>query len=70
MNLDEILKLVDKMEEESKAIKSEMFKLCWYMRGGVTLDEMYQIDIADRELIGHLIAKNLETTKETRLPFF
>lgn len=40
------------------------------MRGGVTLEEMYTIDIADRELIGNLITKNLETTKETRLPFF
>jgi hypothetical protein len=58
------------MEEESRALKAELLKLCWYMRGGVTLEEMYTIDIADRELIGNLITKNLETTKETRLPFF
>ena len=40
------------------------------MRGGVTLDEMYNSDNSQRELMSELIKENLETTKETRLPFF
>ena len=66
----DILKLVDDMEKESRAIKSELIKMCWYMRGGITFEEMYQTDREDRELIAKLISENLETTKETRLPFF
>jgi hypothetical protein len=58
------------MEKESRAIKSELIKMSWYMRGGITLSEMYQTDREDRELIAKLISENLETTKETRLPFF
>jgi hypothetical protein len=40
------------------------------MRGGITLTEAYQIDIADRGIINTLIKDNLETTKESGLPFF
>lgn len=44
--------------------------MCWYMRGGVTLDEIYATDRTQRDLIVDLIKENLETTKDTRLPFF
>ena len=40
------------------------------MRGGVTLEEAYQLDYADRQMINELIKDNLETTKETGMPFF
>ena len=58
------------MEKESRALKEELFKMCWYMRGGVTLEEMYQTDTSDREVISDIITANLEMTKETKLPFF
>jgi hypothetical protein len=66
----EILKLVDEMEAETRAREKELIKLCWYMRGSVSLDEMYNSDKTQRELMGDLVKENLETTKETRLPFF
>jgi len=31
---------------------------------------MYATDRTQRELMGEIISENLETTKETRLPFF
>ena len=40
------------------------------MRGGVTITEAYQLDYQDRNLIGKIIESNLETTKETGVPFF
>lgn len=40
------------------------------MRGGVTLDEAYQLDPESRKIISEIIESNLETTKETKLPFF
>jgi hypothetical protein len=66
----EIIALVEGMEKETRAREKELLKLCWYMRGGVTLDEMYNSDNSQRELMSELIKENLETTKETRLPFF
>jgi hypothetical protein len=58
------------MEKEVRAIKEELIKLCWFMRGGLTLTEAYNTDPEDRELIGKLIESNLETTNKTKLPFF
>ena len=40
------------------------------MRGGMTLDEAFALGFEDREIISKLIEENLETTKETKLPFF
>jgi hypothetical protein len=58
------------MDKESRALKHDMFKLAWYMRGGINIEQIYQMDRSEREIIGDIIAQNLETTKETRLPFF
>jgi hypothetical protein len=58
------------MEKEVRAIKDEIVKMCWFMRGGITLVEMYNTDYEDREVIAKLIESNLETTTKTKMPFF
>jgi hypothetical protein len=40
------------------------------MRGGITLEEAYNLNQEDRILINAIIKENLETTKESGLPFF
>ncbi len=40
------------------------------MRGGVTLEEAYSLSYEDKEIIGKIIKENLNTTKESGLPFF
>ena len=70
MDLEEILKEVDDLDRESKAIKEDLLKLCWYMRGGVTLDDVYWMSFEDRQMISELVKENLETTKKSGLPFF
>lgn len=40
------------------------------MRGGVTIEEAWQLDWDSRMAISELIKENLETTKESGLPFF
>lgn len=67
---EQIEKEIVKLDNESKALKKELFKLAWFMRGSLTMDQMYQLDINDREIIAGLIAENLETTKQSGLPFF
>lgn len=58
------------METEIKAIKNDLFKFCWYMRGGLTIEQAYDLDPEDREILSNLIESNLETTKTSGLPFF
>lgn len=58
------------MEEESKALIKDLYKMAWFMRGSLTLEQAYQLGYSDREIISDIIKENLETTKETKLPFF
>ena len=70
MSIPEILKEVDGLEKESGAFKSELFKICWYMRGGITLEDAFSLSYEDRSIVSKLIEENLETTKKTGLNFF
>jgi hypothetical protein len=70
LDIDGINELVKDYELESKAIKDELFRICWYMRGGVTYSESLMLGREEREIISKIIEKNLETTKESGLPFF
>ena len=58
------------MENEIKNFKAELFKLAWFMRGGLTLEEMYASTHEDREVMGGIVKKNLDTAKKTGQPFF
>jgi len=69
-SLDEILAEVRNFENQQKEIKHEVMKLCWYMRGGVTLDEAFALSYEDKEIIGRIVKENLNITKESGLPFF
>jgi len=62
--------MVDQMEKETRSIRQEVLKLCWYMRGGLTYDEAMQLGQVERDIINELIKDNLETTKKSGLPFF
>jgi hypothetical protein len=58
------------MEKEAMNIRSEILKLCWYMRGGLSYAEGMNLSSQERELINNLVKENLETTKKSGLPFF
>lgn len=58
------------MENGQKEVKNEIMKLCWYMRGSITLDEGYNLSYEDRAIIGDIVKENLETTKKSGMPFF
>jgi hypothetical protein len=42
--------------------------MCWYMRGGMTLNEAYQTSRDDRLKINEIIKDNIELVKKTKLP--
>ena len=69
-NADDIEKLVDALEKESNTLRQEALKLAWYMRGGITYEQVLQLSFAERNFVSDLIKENLETTKKSGLPFF
>ena len=67
---EEIVAYLEELDRESKAIKNELLKMCWFMRGGITYDESMLLSDSERKMISDLITENLETTKKSGLPFF
>ena len=44
--------------------------MSWYMRGGISYDQVLALSNRERAMISDIIKDNLETTKKSRLPFF
>lgn len=70
MSNEEIVEWLDTLDKDAKAIKKELFSICWYMRGSITYDDAVMLSYEERNMIGKLIKDNLEVTKESGLPFF
>jgi hypothetical protein len=62
--------MVDAMEKETRNIRLDVLKLCWYMRGGITYEEAMQMSQQERGIINDIVKDNMETTKKSGLPFF
>jgi hypothetical protein len=58
------------MEKQAKQLKTELLKLTWYMRGGLTYSDVLQMNSRDRDIIGTIVKDNLETTRKSGLPHF
>lgn len=67
---ESIEKMMTKFDEDIARVKSECLKLSWYMRGGITYDQVMALSIAERNMISALVKENMETTKKSGLPFF
>jgi hypothetical protein len=63
-------RVVKEYEKDTKALREELFKLCWYMRGSISISEAFMLTMDDRLIIGELIEENLKMTKDSGLPFF
>ena len=69
-NNADIIAMLERFVREAKALKEEMLRICWYMRGGITFSEAMDLGLEERELIGKIIKDNMETTKKSGMPFF
>lgn len=62
--------LLNQMEREANELKRQGLRMSWYMRGGATYDDVMNMSHSERTMISELIKDNLETTKNSKLPFF
>ena len=58
------------METEIKALKDQLYRFCWYMRGGLSFSEAHDLTFEDREIVAKIVESNLDVAKETGMPFF
>lgn len=70
LDSEKIASLIEQMEKECNRIRADSMKLSWYMRGGATYNDVMNMSITERDIINKLVEENLETTKNTKMPFF
>lgn len=70
LKINEISELIEQLEKETKALRSEVLELCWHMRGSLSYEEGMLLSFTDRELITKIIKSHMETTEKSGLPFF
>jgi hypothetical protein len=59
----QIVEYFQELESESRAIEKQIFEICWYMRGGITLEEAWTLSFDQRSTIMDIINDNIERTK-------
>jgi hypothetical protein len=64
------MKLLDGYEKYCNDVKASALGLSWYMRGGVSYEDVLNMSKTEREAISVIIENNLETTKKSQMPFF
>jgi hypothetical protein len=68
MSNSDIEQYLKRLELHTKNIKDEIFRISWYMRGGVSSEDLFHVYSAeDRQIMGELIKENIETTKNSRM---
>jgi hypothetical protein len=65
-----MIELFESYENESRAIKEDMLRTVWYMRGGISYEEAMYLSFDERKSIAKIIKDNMEVTKKTKMPFF
>ena len=70
LNNDGIDKLVKEYESDTKALREELFRFTWFMRGGVSVTESFLLTPEDREILNKIIESNIEIAKQNGIPFF
>lgn len=66
MPAEEIEEFLVRLDDEAKRFKTQLFKLSWYMRGGVTMEELLHVYSNDDIVILTQIAQeNIELTQKS-----
>jgi len=67
---EEISEYIKQLDRECEGIKNSALKMSWYMRGGISYNDILNLSPKEREFVNKIIEDNMETTKNTKLPFF
>jgi hypothetical protein len=66
MSDGEIEAYLTRLEEGIKSYKSQLYRLCWYMRGGVTIDNLlFELTQEDIQIMNAIVQDNIEITKKS-----
>jgi len=62
---EDIAKMLDNYDKESKALTKSILKLCLHMHGGITLNEAWAMSFSDRNILIELINEQQEASMKS-----
>jgi hypothetical protein len=70
MGDSEIVSHLKDFDNQTKNLKLEIMKICWFMRGGMSWTEALNLSQDERSIAAQLVKENMETAKKSGQPFF
>ena len=70
MDNSDIVSYLKDFDNETKNLKLELMKICWFMRGGMAWQESLNLSPDERAIVSQLVKENMETTKKSGQRFF
>ena len=70
MGDSDIISYLKDFDNETKNLKMELMKICWFMRGGMSWNESLVLSPDERGIVSQLVKENMDTTKKSGQPFF
>ena len=70
MEPEDIEKYIVKLDNEIEDIRRHALKLTWSMRGGVQYNDVLNMSLTERRIIGKIAEENLETAGKTGRDYF
>jgi hypothetical protein len=58
------------MDQDVKAQLHNMYRIMWYMRGSITLEQAYNLTPEDMEILNNIIKENLEWSEKAGTPIY
>jgi hypothetical protein len=69
MSRGDIGDYLTRLDNDVKRLKLELYRICWYMRGGIDINDLlYNLGQEDRNIMYDIIKDNIELTKVSRMP--
>tara|TARA_R110000772_G_scaffold160944_1_gene272140 strand:+ start:196 stop:384 length:189 start_codon:yes stop_codon:yes gene_type:complete len=57
--------MLKQFDSEAESLKQELFRLVWYMRGGINIDQAFMLSAKDQQLVANVIKDNLDMSKKS-----
>ncbi len=60
--------IIEGLHKETRAMFDQISEICWYMRGGMSREEVLNMSYLERQSVMKLIETNIKRVNDTRLP--
>ncbi len=68
MSDEEIADYLVRLEKEVVKFKEELFRIAWFMRGGININDLFdRYSSEDINIMTEIIKENIEATKATQM---